>query len=83
MCSQGPPSSQSVDNFRQLPPPINPEILSPGPTSPTSSFGHPQTQAKSREMKRRVKSPDLHETTFIMSTIEEEIESVNPVAFHT
>jgi len=81
---KGLPSSQSVDNFRQLPPPINPEILSPGPTSPTSSFGpQSQTQAKSRDIKRRVKSPDLHETTFIMSTIEEEIESVNPVALHT
>ena len=73
LCVQGPPSSKSVDNFRQLPPPITPEILSP-------------TQARSRDlsqMKRRVKSPDLHETTFTMSTIEEEIESVNPVAFHT
>ena len=78
---QGPPSSLSVDNFQQLPPPISPEVLSPTSPTPPSS-----TSSKSKDylhLKRRVKSPELHETTFTMSTIEEEIESVNYGTYNT
>ena len=78
---QGPPSSLSVDNFQQLPPPISPEVLSPTSPTPPSS-----TSSKSKHylhLKRRVKSPELHETTFTMSTIEEEIESVNYGTYNT
>jgi len=79
--TKGPPSSLSVDNFQQLPPPISPEVLSPTSPTPPSS-----TSSKSKDylhLKRRVKSPELHETTFTMSTIEEEIESVNYGTYNT
>ena len=81
MQMQGPPSSLSVDNFQQLPPPISPEVLSPTSPTPPSS-----TSSKSKDyfhLKRRVKSPELHETTFTMSTIEEEIESVTNGTYNT
>ena len=53
---------------------MTPEVLSP--VSPTQSV--PGPVPRSRDIiKRRVKSPEVHETTFTMSTIEEEIESVN------
>lgn len=69
---KGPSSSKSVDNFRQLPAPMSPEILT-SPTSPTSSL--PPVFRSS--IKRRIKSPEVYETTFTMSTIEEEIENLN------
>lgn len=75
-----PPSSQSVDNFRQLPPPISPEVLSP--TSPPPQWPA-ATKKDVLQLKRRVKSPEVHETTFTMSTIEEEIESVNHGGYPT
>ena len=77
-----PPSSQSVDNFRQLPPPISPEVLSP--TSPPPPPQWPAaTKKETLQLKRRVKSPEVHETTFTMSTIEEEIESVHHGGYPT
>jgi len=71
---KGPTSSQSFDNFRQLPPPMSPEVLSPTSPTPTPGVIRPRDII---QLKRRVKSPEVHETTFTMSTIEEEIESVN------
>ena len=47
-----------------MPEPITPEVL-----SPSSSTGG--------RVRRRVKSPEILETTFTMSTIQEEIENVN------
>ena len=62
---QGPTISQSIENFSKLPEPITPEVLSPSSSSNTGG------------RRRRVKSPEILETTFTMSTIQEEIENVN------
>ena len=62
--------SQSIENFSKLPEPIAPEVLSPS----SGSGGRVRDCLGGR---RRVKSPEILETTFTMSTIQEEIENVN------
>lgn len=67
---KGPTTSQSIDNFSKLPDPMTPEVLSPN----SCPADRPRDTL---QMRRRLKSPEILETTFTMSTIEEEIENVN------
>ena len=69
---QGPTISQSTENFSALPEPITPEVLSPSSTT----LSRPLLR-EGQGGRRRVKSPEILETTFTMSTIQEEIENVN------
>ena len=52
---------------------MTPEVLSPN-SCPTDR------PRDTLQMRRRLKSPEILETTFTMSTIEEEIENVSTIA---